>query len=291
GRDRPGPAQPGRATRGRGARLRAAAARAAADAAGRLPALLSASAIEALRNCPYQFFSRSLLGLREADELEQEPDKRDYGTWLHAVLKRFHEARGEDDDLALRAAAQAELAHVDEIDFLPFSAAFERLRPLYLAWLAETEATGQRYAAGELDRDCRPFAAPLQGVVLKGRLDRIDDSAQGTWLLDYKTGDAKTLKDKVAAKLEDTQLATYALLSGAEPGLKAGYLVLDDGKGVALLPHDDVSATALALRDGLQADLAALRDGALLPALGEGRVCDFCEARGICRRDDWTPTT
>ncbi|NCT84635.1 MAG: hypothetical protein GXC94_15915 [Comamonadaceae bacterium] len=264
-------------------------ARAAADAGGRLPAALSASAIDALRNCPYQFFSRVLLGLREADELEQEATKRDYGTWLHAVLKRFHEARdGGDDDAVLRAAAAAELALLDAADFLPFSAAFERLRPLYLAWLADTEAGGQRYAEGEVDRDCRPFAAPLDALVIKGRIDRIDDSPAGPWLLDYKTGDAKALKDKVAARLEDTQLATYALLSGAAPGLRAAYLVLDDGKGIALLPHEDVSATALALRDGLQADLTALRAGAPLPALGEGRVCDYCEARGLCRKDDWT---
>ena len=262
--------------------------RAAADARGCLPAALSASAIEALRNCPYQFFSRVLLGLREADELEQELSKRDYGTWLHAVLKRFHESRDGDDDAALRAAAEAELALLDAADFLPFSAAFERLRPLYLAWLAETEAGGQRYAAGEVDRDCRPFAAPLQAMVIKGRIDRIDESPGGDWLLDYKTGDAKALKDKVAAKLEDTQLATYALLTGAAPGLRAGYLVLDDGKGVALLPHEDVSDTALALRDGLQADLMAIREGAPLPALGEGKVCDYCEARGLCRKDDWT---
>lgn len=266
--------------------------RAAADAAGHLPAALSASAIDALRNCPYQFFSRVLLGLREADELEQEASKRDYGTWLHAVLKRFHEARAgaddEGDDETLRAAAAAELALLDEADFLPFSAAFERLRPLYLAWLAQTEAGGQHYMAGEVDRDCQPFAAPLQALVVKGRIDRIDESPGGDWLLDYKTGDAKALKDKVAARLEDTQLATYALLSGAGPGLRAAYLVLDDGKGIALLPHEDVGGTALALRDGLQADLSAMREGAPLPALGEGKVCDYCEARGLCRKDDWT---
>ncbi len=262
--------------------------RAAADADGRLPAALSASAIDALRNCPYQFFSRVLLGLREADELEQEPDKRDYGTWLHAVLKRFHDSRGEgDDDAALRAAAEAELAWLDAADFLPFSAAFERLRPLYLAWLVEAEAGGQRFAAGEVDRDCQPFDAPLDALTLRGRIDRIDDAAGKTWLLDYKTGDAKGLKEKLAAPLEDTQLATYALLMGAEPGLQAAYLVLDDGKGIALLPHADVSDTALALRGGLQADLMAVRDGAPLPALGEGKVCDYCEARGLCRKDDW----
>ena len=59
-------------------------------APGLLPERLSASACEALRTCPYRFFALRLLRLREADELDDEFEKRDYGTWLHAVLHRFH---------------------------------------------------------------------------------------------------------------------------------------------------------------------------------------------------------
>jgi ATP-dependent helicase/nuclease subunit B len=31
-----------------------------------------------------------------------------------------------------------------------------------------------------------------------------------------------------------------------------------------------------------------LRGGAGLPALGEGASCEYCAARGLCRRDDWS---
>jgi ATP-dependent helicase/nuclease subunit B len=34
-------------------------------------------------------------------------------------------------------------------------------------------------------------------------------------------------------------------------------------------------------------DLARIEAGAPLAALGEGKVCDFCAARGLCRRDFW----
>lgn len=265
-------------------------ARASAAAAGHLPASLSASSIEALRDCPYRFFSRTLLGLQEAEELDSEPDRRDYGTWLHAVLKRFHDSRSGDDDADLAGATEVELARLDAVDFLPFAAAFERLRPRYLDWLRETEAAGQRYQAGEQSRECQPFAPPLDGITLRGRIDRIDEHARAELLLDYKTGDAKTLKDKLKQPLEDTQLAAYALLEGERPGLQAAYIVLDDAKGVTLLAHPDVTATAAALRAGLQTDLLALRAGAPLPALGEGRICEHCEARGLCRKDDWAST-
>ena len=59
-----------------------------------LPARLSATACEALRACPYRFFALNMLGLREDDELERDVEKRDYGTWLHALLFEFHRARG-----------------------------------------------------------------------------------------------------------------------------------------------------------------------------------------------------
>ena len=253
---------------------------------GRLPAQLSASSIEALRNCPYQFFSRSLLGLREPDELDVELDKRDYGTWLHDVLKRFHESRRGDDVADLRAAADAEAASLDPADFLPYRASFERVLPRYVSWLAEVEREGQRFEAGEVERRCQPFDGPLAALALQGRIDRIDTTVAGPLLLDYKTGRAKDLKDKLKAPLEDTQLAVYALLMGADPALQAAYLAMDEPEALVTVPHPEVSATAVALRDGLQADLAAVLDGAALPALGEGRVCDYCEARGLCRKDD-----
>jgi ATP-dependent helicase/nuclease subunit B len=30
-----------------------------------------------------------------------------------------------------------------------------------------------------------------------------------------------------------------------------------------------------------------LREGAGLRALGEGSACEYCQARGLCRRDHW----
>lgn len=252
----------------------------------RLPAQLSASSIDALRNCPYQFFSRSLLGLREPDELDVELDKRDYGTWLHDVLRRFHESRTGDDRADLQAAAEAESAPLDAADFLPYRAAFERVLPRYISWLTQTEADGQRFQAGEVDRRCQPFDGPLAGVTLQGRIDRIDTTPAGPLLLDYKTGRAKDLKDKLKTPLEDTQLAVYALLMDADPALQAAYLAMDEPDALVTVPHPEVSTTAQALREGLQADLAAVLAGQPLPALGEGRVCDYCEARGLCRKDD-----
>ena len=41
------------------------------------------------------------------------------------------------------------------------------------------------------------------------------------------------------------------------------------------------------LREGLVADLSRVAAGHPMPALGEGRVCEHCDARGLCRKDFW----
>jgi ATP-dependent helicase/nuclease subunit B len=41
------------------------------------------------------------------------------------------------------------------------------------------------------------------------------------------------------------------------------------------------------LRVRLRHDLQRIAAGAALPALGNEVVCDWCEMRGLCRRDFW----
>lgn len=270
-------------------------ARPAPALARALPQRLSASAVQALRDCPYRFFARSVLGLREADEIDVELAKRDYGNWLHAVLHAFHRerrvARDADADLAAlhaQADAAGDALGLDAAQLLPFRAAFDDLAPRYVAWLQRRDRDGWRWDAGEVDAE-RPADARLP-VTLVGRIDRVDEGRGGVrQLIDYKTGAASALKQAVREPLEDTQLAVYAALvgDGAPRELQAMYLALDDRLAPVEIVHADVAATARVFVDGLAADLRDLHDGRGLAALGEGAVCEHCEMRGLCRRDHW----
>jgi ATP-dependent helicase/nuclease subunit B len=270
----------------------------APSAGDRLPRVLSASAFEALRACPYRFFAQSVLGLRAADELDVEVEKRDYGSWLHDVLHAFHvdRPRGSsvaDDVARLRAIGEASLAAqgLDEAAFLPFNASFAVLVPRYVAWLHAREASGAAWSEGEVE--LRVALPALEGVELQGRIDRIDavDGGAGLELIDYKTGSSSKLKEVVRDRFEDTQLGFYAALVGAKSALplRAFYLAMDATRGLELHEHVDVATTANALLDGVAEDLRRLRAGAALPPLGEGSACEYCDARGLCRRDHWSP--
>lgn len=273
-----------------------------APAAGRaLPERLTASAVDGLRDCPYRFFAHTVLGLRESPELDAAVEKRDFGTWLHGVLQRFHDARGDNltaaaDRAALHAAAaeQEVASGLDAAELLPFRAAFDHFGERYLEWLQRRDAEGWRYQSGELA--LRRTDPALAGVALEGRIDRVDVHVPtGTrQLVDYKTGSAQALKNKVADPLEDTQLAFYAALLDPQPGtppVRAIYLALDDRKEPREFEHLEVQRTAEQLVENLALELQRVRDGAALPALGEAAVCEHCDARGLCRRDHWTKDT
>ena len=255
-----------------------------------LPDLLSATQLEALRACPYRFFARAVLRLDEAEEIDTGLAKRDYGNWLHAVLHHFHSERvyTEPSDAQLQQAAEhiTQTMALDDGEMLPWRASFETFSPAYLSWCAAREADGWYWADGESDHRRAP--PELQGLRLRGRIDRLDHGPEGLQqLLDYKTGNADVLKRKVSQPLEDTQLAFYAALLGAEETLGAAYVALDSPGAPLAIPHKDVHLSAQTLLEGLGDEWQRLREGAAMPALGEGAVCDTCEARGLCRRDHW----
>jgi ATP-dependent helicase/nuclease subunit B len=253
---------------------------------------LSASAYEDLRRCPYRFFSLRQLGLHEADEIDTEVDKRDFGNWLHQVLRKFHES------LSGRAASQAgdrigllEMA-ADEVtrsqrlepgEFLPFAAAWPQVRDGYLEWLAVHERKeGAVFQQAESEHEME-----LGPVKLVGRIDRIDRLEDGrAMVMDYKTEPHAASVDRVKRPGEDTQLAFYAALL-ADDTLRAAYVnVGERGKTETVEQPAVVEARDL-LVHGIMEDLARIESGAALAALGEGKVCDFCAARGLCRRDFW----
>ena len=274
-------------------------------AVGALPASLSASAVEALRQCPYRFFSRVALHLSEHEELDDDADKREFGKWLHATLERFHVARPAHRDTAddsrhfIEAGHEALAALVDADGIsreamLPFSAGLPALAARYARWLQAQEAQGWRFQAAEVSIEA--VASDEPALALHGRIDRIDarSGATAVRLIDYKTSSRQSLKDRVRVPLEDTQLAVYAALHLArQPAavpLEACYLALDDADEAVAVVHPDVEHSARVLAHQVAAERARIEAGAPLPALGEPPVCEICEARGLCRRDHWSDT-
>jgi ATP-dependent helicase/nuclease subunit B len=172
---------------------------------------------------------------------------------------------------------------LDEGEFLPFAATWPQVRDGYLEWLAGHEALGAVFESAESEHEM-----PLGPVKLIGRIDRIDRMPDGSLLvMDYKTEGRPKTVDRVRAPVEDTQLAFYAALL-ADDTLAAAYVNVGERGKTDLLPQPAVVESRDLLVDGILHDLGRIAGGAEMPALGEGLACEFCAARGLCRRDWWS---
>ena len=258
------------------------------------PQRLSASGYNSFIACPYQFFATRMLGLSGLDEFSDMPEKRDYGDWLHQVLHDYHSAvLAATVPLAQREALLRQCSEQVFSDVLArnsaaiaYHARWQKALPAYLAWANEREAQGWQFALGE-QRFERALAWDGGGILLHGRIDRIDCNAEGERaVLDYKTRDAASLRAKLKQG-EDHQLAFYGLLSD-RPVASASYVALEPTRnkaGDAEAPRYVESQQTLLAH--IVAGMQAVATGAPLPANGTQAVCQYCEVRGLCRKGAW----
>ncbi len=252
---------------------------------------LSASAYDDLRKCPYRFFALRQLKLAEADELDVELGKRDFGNWLHRALFHFHQAlktlhateRDQQAALINQAAQQATAdLGLSAAEFLPFAAAWPKVRAGYLDWLADHLSDGKVFVEGETWKDM-----PLGSITLVGKLDRIDRAADGSCLvIDYKTESRASTSERIRSGNEDTQLAFYAALIDVD-NIGAAYVNVGEKEATKTFAQPAIVPMRSQLAEGILDDMQRIADGNELPALGEGFACEFCAARGLCRKDFW----
>ena len=268
--------------------------------AEQVPARISASGYQSLVDCPYQYFARAVLRLRETDEIAEAMDKRDFGELVHAILHRFHRRHprvtGIDEAVlhgAFREESEAVFAQALQQNFLAraWLQQWQDVLPSYLDWQRSREAAGWQWQAGEVSGTLDVAGAAGTALVLEGRIDRIDargDSPGAIAVIDYKARQATALRQKLRAAGEDVQLPVYAALMSAQGSdvQSAAYLAIS-ADGVKAVELEDAAAAGAQARGRLAEMFAALRQGAALPAQGIESVCRTCEMRGLCRRDHW----
>ena len=260
----------------------------------RLPERLSASAWQSLVNCPYQYFVRYGLGLREMDEVAEAMEKKDHGECVHRILADFHALhpslqRDQRDVLLveLQALSQRHFAAWARRDLLAeaWQARWDAVLPAYLDWAIAHSEQGYRCIERE-----EPHTQPLrladgQFIQLYGRLDRCDLGPDGSIVIDYKTQAKATLRRYIQPDQEAVQLPFYGVLTKAVGAMFVG---VDDAAQVngyaAATPFAETVAAEL---ERLQTVFSAIAAGQPLPANGPETVCKYCEVRGVCRKDDW----
>jgi len=322
------------------ARLEAVLARRADLTSGALPSGLLAAWLQALpeewtpsqleshARCPYQLFAGMGLRLAEPELAELDIDPRDEGSLVHAVLERFLRDRLAHAALPLRDTPdeRARLARVAEELFASFASDGRAGDPaLWAGRRAAVRARLGRVLSAEAATGGEAVPALLEyrfggdsgvpplvlgrgegEVRLRGRLDRVDASADRLVLIDYKNSGSPAWKKKLAPEaLGETnfQLPTYLLAAArALPGrsrLEATYLLLRSAERLSpwtTEPGDPFLASGPGAGDGFgaagggvpsfaeaaAAAVASIRRGELPVA---SRDCKGCSFGAVCRAE------
>lgn len=258
-----------------------------------LPATLSASGYNSFVACPYQFFATRMLHLSGLEELSDMPEKRDYGGWLHDILKTYHEAvrdnPAQERDSLLREISDR--IFKQELDknaaALGYYVRWQKVIPAYLEWAGAREQQGWQFVLGEAWLE-KSLALEEGAITLHGRVDRIDENAAGERaVLDYKTKSQASLTAKLKEG-EDHQLMFYGLLSD-RPVSAANFVALEltrEKTGEAEAPQ--YVDWQRALEQHIIENMSAIKRGAALPANGIETICQYCEVRGLCRKGAWS---
>jgi len=265
----------------------------------RLPVRISASGYNSLVACPYQYYGRYVLGLREPEEVREEMEKRDYGEYVHRALRRFHArfpvcggVAREQLESALRAISDEVFRPATRISYLShaWELRWRGLIPAYLQWQLERELQGWRFQASESEQAIDIELADATILRLEGRLDRIDaresNGRDELAVVDYKTRAAGDLRRVAKEPGEDVQLPVYAALLG-EQAHEALFLALEGERAQSVSLDESAKQEIGNAIERLAAIFSRLRSGAPMPAQGVDSACQFCEMAGLCRKKYW----
>ena len=149
------------------------------------PKKISVTAVDRLKADPFAFYAQQILRLRELDAVDADHTARWKGEAVHKVFEEW--LRQDDCDPAkLRPRAEALLA--DETIHPMLRALWAPRLLEAIDWMAKLEADnrgkGRKPLMAEVTGE-----APLAGITVHGRVDRIDSLADGgIAIVDYKTG-------------------------------------------------------------------------------------------------------
>jgi putative RecB family exonuclease len=244
-------------------------------------ATLSPSRAGDFKTCPQLFKFRAIDRLPEPTTIYQAR-----GTTAHLALERFYDLpaaqRDPDTLFDLFRKAWTEIRNEEEYQELFETSQAES------DWGVESMKLLANYFSIEDPRQVEPFdremdmTEDLDGIVIRGILDRIDRDGDGRLVItDYKTGKAPPERYALPAFFA---LKIYALLirnrTGETP--KELRLLYLNGPTLYRLPVDDKQL------DGIDRQLRALW-AAIERAMSSdnypprpGRLCDWCAFQGIC---------
>ena len=293
-----------------------------------MPLSMSPSAYKALRDCPYRYYVRSLLGLRKNKEFDEGFDASLAGQTLHKLLKRFYQALKTQEhtnsalktnsdqrrawmEQVLSVYSEQEFASLIEGDARVMGALrdWQKQIPSFVDWQLQRELAGWQYFDGEVkvgfDLPFKDVDGNPKIIRIEGYADRYDvnvDNNKLASVIDYKNQRFERVKVRAEHILDDPQLLIYARAAneGQESHKLTGHRVqqaewvalkadISKGEQKALRSQEvvDMPEMMQQFSEQITEDIEQLWAKKPMQAFAPEGVCQYCEARGICRKGIW----
>lgn len=274
-----------------------------------LPKKISPSAYQTLRSCPYRFYVSYMLNLKSPQALREQSEFGQIGNLLHVILQNFYQEYQKqtawNDEQSQRFWMESALLKISQEQWGYLIAQNGQLFaeqqgwmaqiPGWVTWQLEQEKQGWQFAEAEKNIT---FTLQLESgelLPISGRVDRIDHNASNNLrVLDYKFKNGKDLKKFSETLADDPQVLIYSkALQNIhhERGHiveQAGWVSVREAVGDQRDYLLDLTQEHFSeLEEQMTQDLSKVWAGQDLPANGPDQVCQYCDARGLCRKGMW----
>ncbi len=291
-----------------------------------MPISMSPSAYKALRDCPYRYYVRSLLGLRKLKGFEEGFDASLAGQTLHKILRNFYHAIKSEAQKAHSPIItdpehrsvwmQAQLTLISEQVFnrliegdarvLGVLRDWQKQIPSFIQWQLDREAQGWQFHDAEVkvgfDLPFTDIDGNERHIRIEGYADRFDvhmNDPQAAAVIDYKNQNLTKVERRSEVVLDDPQLLIYARASNESQQIPGRVVnaaqwvalktdVKKEGEGAERsVVLAEMPERMQAFSEQITEDVQSLWSGKPLQAFAPDSVCQYCEARGICRKGMW----
>jgi ATP-dependent helicase/nuclease subunit B len=174
------------------------------------PKHLKVTALDRLFSDPYSIYAEYILKLKEREPFDAELEPKDFGSLAHHAIQALCDYWQQHQRPMTESERQAYLEQLLEpYATRPAVQHFWHKRLEQALQFINHQETQRRASLTQVLSE-QPVRAEIAGLELEGRIDRLEYTATGIRIIDYKTGTAPSAKHIREGKA--AQLLAYALI-------------------------------------------------------------------------------
>lgn len=274
---------------------------------------LSPSAMGTYLSCSLRYALRYIYKLKPEEEVTEDPDTAEFGTLVHKALELLYSPwlgveltreLLEKELTPARVAEAVQQAYITELgpeSWPPTGKALLNAQIIgrLLEKVVANDVLRAPFAVLALEQPLqRSIATPMGDLLITGNADRIDRTAEGIVIIDYKTGKVEANKLKCEQPLELLLLREHEARTQAVQGLAYAWMYSPQGPVAAVgfyrlkaqepeivyMPHE-LTDEVLNETGKLFASIVEEMMSQPFEQAREARVCTYCDYVQLCQRD------